>query len=80
MIDLEKLLGKESAWKMRHAGLHKLAAERLRAEGHQITGDLNLRSAVQALGTNLYIKNAEYKNIIDGVVCLNALVGGTSDG
>ena len=80
MINLEKLLGKESAWKIRHAGLHKLAAERLRSEGHQISGDLSLRSAIQALGTNLYIKNAEYKNIVDGITCLSALVEGNSDG
>lgn len=80
MIDLEKLFGKESAWRMRHAGLHKLAAERLRSEGHRIDGDLNLRSAVQALGTNLYIKNAEYKSIIDGIVCLGNLMEDDSDG
>jgi hypothetical protein len=80
MINLEKLLGKESAWKLRNAGLHKMAAERLRSEGHSIDGDLNLRSAIQALGTNLYIKNAEYKNIIDGLVCLGALVEEHPDG
>lgn len=80
MINLEKLLGKESAWKLRNTGLHKLAAERLRSEGHHIDGDLNLRSAVQALGTNLYIKNAEYKNIIDGIVSLGALMEGQPDG
>lgn len=74
MINLEKLFGKESAWRLRNIGLHKLAAERLRSEGHAIAGDLDLRSAVQALGTNIYVKNAEYKNILDGVVCLDSLM------
>jgi len=76
MISLEKLFGKESAARMHQAGLHKLAAERLRAEGHAIDGDLTLRNAVQALGTNLYIKNAEYKNIVDGITCLGELMRG----
>jgi hypothetical protein len=80
MINLERLLGKESAWKLRNAGLHKLAAERLRSEGHPVDGDLNLRSAIQALGTNLYIKNAEYKNIVDGIMCLGALAEDQPDG
>jgi len=76
MINLERLVGKDSAQRMLNAGLHKLAAARLQAEGHSVPDELDLRSAIQALGTNVYTKNAEYKNIIDGVVCLKELLGG----
>lgn len=76
MINLERLVGKESAQRMRNAGLHKLAAARLQAEGHDVPDELDLRSAMQALGTNIYIKNAEYKNIVNGVVCLQELTKG----
>lgn len=76
MITLESLVGEESARRMRSAGLHKLAAARLQKEGHAIPDELNLRSAVQVLGTKLYTKNAEYKNILDGVICLKELLRG----
>lgn len=76
MIDLERLLGKESARRLAGTGLHKLAARRLQAEGHNVPDELDLRHAIQALGTNIYIKNAEYKNIIDGIVCLRELSRG----
>ncbi len=76
MITLESLVGKESAQRMKNAGLHKLAAARLQAEGHNVPDELDLRSAIQALGTNIYIKNAEYKNIVDGVTCLKELLRG----
>ena len=75
-ISLERLVGKESAQRMQNAGLHKLAAARLQSEGHNVPDELDLRSAVQALGTNVYIKNAEYKNIVNGVVCLKELLQG----
>ena len=73
MITLERLLGPESAHKLRTLGLHKIAAARLRAEGHNIPGDLDIKSAIQALGTNLYMKNAEYKQILEGLVSLDKL-------
>ncbi len=76
MVDLERLVGKESAQRMRDAGLHKLAAARLQSEGHAVPDELDLRSAIQAIGTNAYIKNAEYKNILDGVICLQELIRG----
>jgi len=76
MISLERLFGADRAHAMRTAGLHKLAAARLRKEGHHIEGDLSLRSAVQALGTNLYIKNAEYNNIVNGMLSLRELTKG----
>lgn len=72
-VNLERLIGYESARKLRTLGLHKIAAARLRAEGHNIPGDLDLRSAVQALGTNLYTKNAEYQQILEGLISLDKL-------
>lgn len=79
MINLENIFGKETAWKLRNVGLHKLAAERLRADGYPIDGDLNLRSAIQTLGARVFIKNAEYKNIIDGIMCLSSLMKERTD-
>ena len=76
MIDLERLFGKEGARRLTTTGLHKLAAARLQSEGHNVPDELDLRSAIQALGTNAYIKNAEYKNIIDGIVSLRELSRG----
>lgn len=76
MIDLERLFGKESVQRMSRVGLHKLAAMRLQAEGHNVPDELDLRSAIKALGTNIYIKNAEYKNILDGITCFRDLVQG----
>jgi hypothetical protein len=76
MISLERLFGKESAQRMTRIGLHKIAAARLQAEGHDVPDELDLRSAIQALGTNIYIKNAEYKNIIDGITCLRDMMQG----
>ena len=72
-MTLENLIGAEAAWKLRTTGLHKLAAARLRAEGHPVEGDLDLRSAIQALGTNVYVKNAEAKRIFDGLSSLDSL-------
>lgn len=72
-MTLENLIGTEAAQKLRATGLHKLAAARLRSEGHPVEGDLGLRSAIQALGTNVYIKNAEAKRIFDGLISLDNL-------
>jgi len=74
MISLEKLLGKEAAERLHNLGLHKVAAARLRAEGHDVPEELDLRSAIQALGTNVYQKNAEYKEILEGLVAFDDLM------
>lgn len=74
-INLERLLGKEAAARIHGIGLHKLAAARLAMEGHRVPRELDLRSAVQALGTNLYIKNAEYKSVIEGLRSFESLQG-----
>ena len=76
MVKLNHLLGDEAAKKLAHTGLHKIAAARLRAEGHQIPEELDLRSAIQALGTNLFLKNAEYKVILDGILATHELTRG----
>jgi len=76
IINLDRLLGSESAYKLQTLGLHKIAAARLRAEGHSVPDSLDLRSAVQALGTNLYAKNAEYRHIFDGLLSLDRLAQG----
>lgn len=76
MLSLDRLVGKESANHMRSIGLHKIAAARLQKEGYDVPDELNLRAAIQALGTNIYIKNAAYKNVLDGVVCLKELMQG----
>lgn len=72
-ISLESLIGPASASKLRTLRLHKIAAARLRTEGHDISGDLDLKSAIRALGTNLYVKNAEYQHILEGLISLDKL-------
>jgi len=42
-------------------------------EGHDVSGDLDIKAAVQALGTNVFLKNAEYKNIAVGLAALSNL-------
>jgi len=73
MVNLEKLFGVEAAQRMKTAGLHQMVAGILEKEGHAVGNELDLRSAIQALGTNLYAKNAEYKAIRDGLLSLNEL-------
>lgn len=73
-VNLEHLVGRETALKLRNLGLHKVAAARLRAEGHDVPNELDLRSAVRALGTNIFLKNAEYKRIHDGLCALEQLL------
>lgn len=75
-ISLEKLVGEESAARMRSAGLHKLAAARLQSEGIPVSDRFGLRDAVTALGTKLYEKNAAYKIILDGIDSLGHLLRG----
>jgi len=57
-------------------GLHKLAAARLKAEGFDVPDELDFPNAIKVLGTKLYTKNAEYKNVLDGLVCLRELTRG----
>ena len=68
MPTLNSLIGEKSARKLASLGLHKIAVARLRAEGHDVPAELDLRAAVQALGTNVFLKNASYKSILEGLV------------
>lgn len=77
MATLNGLLGNERAARLAHAGLDKVASARLRAEGHDVPESLDLPSAVQALGTNVFLKNAEYRSIAEGLVALRDLVRGS---
>jgi len=72
-ISLERLVGSEAARRMRSAGLNKLAAGRLRAEGVSVSDEFGLKEAVYALGHKLYEKNAEYKSVIESIAALAAL-------
>lgn len=73
MIDFKRLLGKETFERFRKTGLHKIAAARLQQEGHDVGDELDLRSAIQVMATNVYVKNAEYKSIAEGLIALDAL-------
>jgi len=75
MIKVAKLFGKKAAHKLAFAGLHKIAAKKLQAEGISVPDELNIKTAMYAFGRQQYIKNAEFKNIIDGLVCFKELVG-----
>lgn len=72
-INLEKLLLPEAVAKIKHAGLHKLAAEMARNEGFSTSDDFDLEDAVKILGTKLRIKNAEYATIAEGLEALKNL-------
>lgn len=72
-INLDRLLGKEAAHRLRNLGLHKIAAAKLRAEGFDVPDELDLKSAIQVLGTKAFQKNAEYENIIKGLIALREL-------
>lgn len=75
-INLERLVGKEAAHRLRNLGLHKIAAARLRAEGFDVPEELDLRSAIQTLGTRTFTKNAEYRYIMEGLIALGELEKG----
>ena len=75
-IVLENIMGKEAAARMRAAGLNKLAAGVARSEGIPVSDRFDLRDAMTALGTRLYIKNAQYKNILDGLESMRSLKRG----
>ena len=72
-INLDRLLGKEAAHRLRNLGLHKIAAAKLRKEGYAVPDELDLKSAIQVLGTKTFLKNAEYRDIINGLVALHEL-------
>lgn len=75
-IRLNDLIGDEQAKKLAAARLHRVVAARLRKEGHDVSGDLDIHSAVRALGTNIFLKNAEYKRIAEGLASMAKLTGG----
>jgi len=72
-INLDRLIGKEAAHRLHNLGLHKIAAAKLRAEGYDVPPELDLRSAIQVLGTKTFQKNAEYNDIIQGLAALQEL-------
>ena len=69
-IRLNDLIGDELAKKLASAGLHRVVAARLKKEGHDVSDELDIKSAVKALGTNVFMKNAEYKSIAEGLAAL----------
>lgn len=73
MITLGQLIGDATAHRLATTGLHKIAANTLRSEGFNVGEELDLRSAVQALGTRVFLKNAEYRAIVDGLASLETL-------
>ncbi len=75
MIKLNELIGDEKSKKLASMGLHRLVAARLQKEGHDVSDELDMRSAVKALGTNIFLKNAEFKSIAQGLVALENLTG-----
>lgn len=76
MATLNGLLGNDRARRLANSGLHKIAAARLRVEGHDVAESLDLPSAVRALGTNVFLKNAEYRSIAEGLIALRDLLRG----
>ena len=53
--------------------LHKIAANMARSNGVAVTGDLDIHSALRALGSRIYLKNAEWKMIHTGLDALKGL-------
>ena len=76
MATLNGILGNDRAARLVNAGLDKVAAARLRAEGHDVPESLDLPSAIKALGTNVFLKNAEYRSIAEGLIALRDLIRG----
>jgi hypothetical protein len=72
-INLTALVGQETEDKLRSGILHKIAAEFLRSEGFKVGEELDLKSAIGALGTQAFLKNAEVKTIFEGLVALHEL-------
>jgi hypothetical protein len=56
--------------KIASQGLHKVLAERLRKEGHDVSEVGDLATAVRLLGERIYEKNAEYRRIFEGIAAL----------
>lgn len=76
MATLNGLLGDERAERLASVGLDKVAAARLRADGHDVPASLDLPSAIRCLGTNVFLKNAEYRSIAEGLIALRDLTRG----
>ncbi len=68
MINLKKLQEK-----IAREGLHRVVGARLAQEGFKLSEMVDLKTAVQVLGTKLYEKNAEYRRIVEGIASLRAL-------
>lgn len=51
-------------------GLHRVVAERMRKEGHDVAEIADFPTAIRLLGTLIYEKNAEYRRIIEGIAAL----------
>lgn len=51
-------------------GLHGVVGAKWRADGFKVAS-INSRDAFAAFGTKLYIKNAEYRRIMDGLAVLD---------
>jgi hypothetical protein len=70
MIDARDTMGEKLTALARNFGLHKVAAERIGKDSFDV------RSSLEDLGSKIFLKNAEYKNILDGLECLANLVKG----
>jgi len=57
-IRLNDLIGDEAAKKLASAGLHR------------VTGISDIHSAIKTLGRDIFMKNAEYKSIAEGLAVL----------
>lgn len=76
MATLNGILGNEKATRLANVGLDKVAAARLRTDGHDVPESLDLPSAIRCLGTNVFLKNAEYRSIAEGLIALSELTRG----
>ncbi len=61
--------------KIASQGLHGVVAAKWRADGFKVASMLD-HEAFAVFGTKLYIKNAEYRRIVDGLSALNKLSSG----
>jgi len=62
--------------KVAREGLHRVVAARLADEGFQIDEMSSLKTAAHVLGVKLFMKNAEYRRMAEGVESLRALERG----
>lgn len=76
MMKLAELIGHDKAQRLKTAGLHNVLAAKLASEGRPIEDPQGLRGFVEAFGTELFSKNAQYKSIVDGILALEELQKG----